>query len=459
LLFFSGALIFTISCQDKLGRNVGLAFVLAIIFSSWYSGILGGVISTILSTLAVDYLILNPAHAFNPATFENVFILGVFSIASLSVSQIVSKVKATEERFRYALETASDGFWDWNIKTGKVYFSPKWISSLGYRPGEVAFRVESWRHLIHPDDRLRTSETVQAHFAGRMPIYECENRLLMKSGAWRWNLDRGKVVAWDRKGRPLRMVGVDIDISERKGAEIDRAARTEAEATNRIKDEFIAMVSHELRNPLSAITMAADLLSVPNLDPDNIEFAAQSIKRSAKFQLMLVNDLLEWSRLKCGKFTLGRQMTPLGPLVESAWEVVMHTAQQKRIHLELYLEPKDLQILVDPDRLTQVLWNLFTNAVKFTPEGGVVSVAGRRDRNSLRLSVKDNGRGISAECLPHLFESHWQVQEKDASQHHGLGLGLWIAREIVERHGGSIHAESDGPGKGSTFVVNLKECF
>jgi signal transduction histidine kinase len=285
-------------------------------------------------------------------------------------------------------------------------------------------------------------------------MYEVENRLRTKSGEYRWNLDRGRVVEWDNKGRPMRMVGVDIDISDRKRADDEATKRIAAEAADAAKDTFISLVTHELRNPLSTISMAVSRLKAAPSSEDNRRVRMGMIERATEQQLMLVNDLLDWSRLQSNKFELHLEAANLSDVVTSAWHPVEAAAALRDIHKELHIEAGTERLFIDPKRMTQALWNLFANAVKFTPTGGKIIV--RTSLNAtLSISVTDSGRGVSAEDLPYLFERGWQAQTTDATRKGGLGLGLALVREIVEAHGGTIRAESAGADKGTTFTIQL----
>jgi signal transduction histidine kinase/CheY-like chemotaxis protein len=235
----------------------------------------------------------------------------------------------------------------------------------------------------------------------------------------------------------------------------EREARREAEAANRLKDEFLATLSHELRTPLNAILGWAAILLRPGLDRVTVERAAEVIERNARAQAHLVSDLLDVSGIITGKTRLELARVEVPAVVAAAVESVLPAAEAKQIRVEVDVEP-DLPALVgDAARLQQVTWNLVANAVKFTPEGGRVDVTARRHGDGIEISVGDDGAGIPAEFLPHVFERFRQRDSSTTRAHGGLGLGLAIVRHLVELHGGSVAAESDGEGKGATFRVRL----
>ncbi len=231
-------------------------------------------------------------------------------------------------------------------------------------------------------------------------------------------------------------------------------ARAVAERSSRAKDEFIAVVSHELRTPLTAILGWARMLA-SGLDADETAEAVEVIQRNALSQSQLIEDLLDISRVISGKLRLDLRAVDLPGVVQEAVRTVQPTADSKGIRVESVLDPRAGPVSGDPDRLRQIVWNLLSNAVKFTPKKGKVQVRLTRVNSHVELCVSDTGVGISAEFLPHVFERFTQADSSSTRQHSGLGLGLGIARHLVELHGGEIEARSDGAGQGATFVVSL----
>jgi CheY-like chemotaxis protein len=227
------------------------------------------------------------------------------------------------------------------------------------------------------------------------------------------------------------------------------------EAANRSKDQFLAMVSHELRNPLSPLLAWARMLRTGRLDEDKQRRAYEVIERSALAQAQLVEDLLDVSRIVSGKLRLEVRPTELAPVVQAALESLRPSADAKNIRLQVVLDPRAGTVAGDPDRLQQVVWNLVSNAIKFTPRGGRVWVALQRVESHVELVVADSGEGVSQDDLPHLFERFWQSERGIRRRHGGLGLGLAIVRHLVELHGGSVSAYSAGLGHGTEFRVEI----
>jgi signal transduction histidine kinase/ActR/RegA family two-component response regulator len=237
---------------------------------------------------------------------------------------------------------------------------------------------------------------------------------------------------------------------------LEKAARAEAEASNRAKDEFIAMISHELRTPLGAILIWAQLLKSDEMDQAAISRAVGMIERSTKTLAKLIDDLLDVSRIIAGKLTFETRPIDLRPVVEAALDAAAPAAEAKAIELRRALPGSPLPpVSGDPGRLQQVVGNLLANAVKFTPDGGRVEVRVERAGTIARIIVADTGNGISPDFLPFIFERFRQADTTSTRKQKGLGLGLAIARQIVELHGGAIEASSDGEGRGSTFKVTL----
>jgi signal transduction histidine kinase/CheY-like chemotaxis protein len=237
--------------------------------------------------------------------------------------------------------------------------------------------------------------------------------------------------------------------------ESERAARSDAERANRLKDEFLATLSHELRSPLNAILGWTHLLRNDPSDPAKVARAIDVIERNARTQAQLISDLLDMSRITSGKLRLDLQQVDLPLVIESALETVRPLAAARGLRIVSVLEPLDDPVAGDPARLEQVVWNLLSNAVKFTPASGAVQVALTRDDQCARIVVTDTGRGIEPQFLPHIFERFRQGDASTAREHGGLGLGLALVRQLVELHGGKVSASSPGPGKGATFTVEL----
>ncbi|WP_119153174.1 ATP-binding protein [Caldimonas tepidiphila] len=242
--------------------------------------------------------------------------------------------------------------------------------------------------------------------------------------------------------------------AEREAQEKDRLYKEAAEA-NRLKDQFLATVSHELRTPLTSILGWTKMLAGGRLGPEMVQRAITTIDRNARAQAQIVEDLLDISRIVSGKLRLNVQLFSPSQAIEAAVEAVRPAAVAKDIRLQLLVDPQAGPISGDPERLQQIVWNLVANAVKFTPKGGRVQVTVERVNSHVELAVRDTGAGIEPQFLPHIFERFTQVDASTTREHGGLGLGLAIVRQLVEMHGGTVTAHSEGAGRGAVFTVCL----
>jgi PAS domain S-box-containing protein len=267
----------------------------------------------------------------------------------------------------------------------------------------------------------------------------------------------------DQDGKITGASTIAHDITERKRAEkelqellhSEQEARADAQAANRVKDEFLAVVSHELRTPLNSIMGWAQLMRRGQLDADNTKRAVNSIVHNAEAQAKIIDDLLDTARIMSGKLRLNRKLVNINEVINAAVEAFRADAEKKSIDLFLGLDSKGISIEGDGRRLEQAIGNLLSNAIKFTPEAGRIEVQLSQLEDDARIVVKDNGKGISPRFLPYVFDRFKQADASEKRIEGGLGLGLSIARQLVQRHGGTIKAESDGLGRGSTFTIRL----
>ncbi|HEX8916430.1 MAG TPA: response regulator [Humisphaera sp.] len=252
-----------------------------------------------------------------------------------------------------------------------------------------------------------------------------------------------------------------VQLTQMASIAIENALFAQEREANRLKDEFLATLSHELRTPLNAILGWTQLLRIQGragpVDPGEVTHGLEVIERNARSQKKLIEDLLDVSRITSGKMRLAARAVPIGQVVQAAADVVRPAAEAKRLEVELLPDPAAAAAAVfgDPDRLQQVFWNLLSNAVKFTPAGGRITCRLAADRDAARFDVTDTGPGIDAAFLPYVFDRFRQADASSTRAHGGLGIGLTIVRHIVELHGGTVRAASQGPGMGATFTVTL----
>src|SRR5262245_16157945 len=335
-----------------------------------------------------------------------------------------------------------------------LQLNSSWQRAVGFTHDEL--RARSVADFLHAEDRPAFVEQLR-ELAQGAPAARFENRHRHADGSHRW-------LSWTAAA--FREEGLVYlfarDITFRKLAEEARLelvreqeARKAAERDNELKDQFLATLSHELRSPLTPILGWATMLRNEQVAPGEVAHALEVIERNARLQAQLIDDLLDVSRIVSGKFHMQQTPVDLRSVVEKGLDAVRPAADRRQIHLAVDLGPGPVSVLADPERLQQVIWNLAANAVKFSSEAGTVHVRVEADGETARLSVRDEGLGISADFLPHAFEHFKQASQGSTRTHGGLGLGLAIVSHIVHAHGGSVAAESGGVGKGATFTVVL----
>ncbi|HEX8791220.1 MAG TPA: PAS domain S-box protein [Polyangiaceae bacterium] len=378
-----------------------------------------------------------------------------------------AELHASEERFHQLVDAVTDYAIFMLDATGHV---ATWNAGArrikGYEAAEIVGRHFSVFYT--PEDRASGKPERILDTLRREGRYEDESWRVRKDGTRFW----ANVVITalrDEKGRVTGFAKVTRDLTARRAAEenerelvreqlarvASEAARQEMERVSRAKDEFLATMSHELRTPLNAITGWASLLLRTPRDPQKLDKGLEVIHRNAKAQARIIGDLLDVSRIISGKLQLAAARTELLPIIVAAADVVRPAAENKGIRLVLDVDPEVGATVADPERVQQILWNLLTNAVKFTSRGGRITLTGDRRNSSIVIRVQDTGAGIAPEHLPHIFERFVQVDSSTTRQHGGLGLGLAIVRHLVEAHGGTVQAESQGLGQGAAFTVTL----
>ena len=365
----------------------------------------------------------------------------------------------SEERLRLATDAARLGTFDWDIPTQQVTWNRFHRTLLGYAP-ELSSSFAAWERRVHPDDLAGVTAALQLAQDSNTN-YSCEYRVIWEDDSLHWLAALGRFY-YDSDNRPLRMTGIIQDITDRVQFERDRerilqqkqAALAESERVNRIKDEFLAILSHELRSPLNPILGWTKLLQTRKLDEAKTIAALATIERNAKAQCQLIDDLLDMARVLRGKLSLNMAPVDLLLVIESAIDTVQTAAIVKSIQIHAVLS--DIrQVSGDAVRLQQIIWNLLTNAVKFTPSGGRIDIRLEQIDNQAQITITDTGKGISPDFLPHIFESFRQEDASVTRNHGGLGLGMAIVYQLVEAHGGTVTADSPGEGKGATFTVRL----
>jgi signal transduction histidine kinase len=363
------------------------------------------------------------------------------------------RLRQSESMLAEAQRVARLGSWSWDFAAGKLTWSDEHYRLFGLEPGSDVSADWAIDH-IHPDDRerlLAMREQVQ-----REPrVFKFNWRGVLPSGEVRHMQSVGHVEV-DAAGVSARAFGITQDVTERETLlASERRAREDAEHAARVRDDFLATLSHELRSPLSAILSWADLIRAAPTEHERVERGLEIIARNARTQAQLVGDLLDLSRIASGKLRLDVQRVAVPEIVEAAVDAMRPLAESRGVRLTTLIESITQPVHGDASRLQQVFANLISNAVKFTPEGGHVQVVVSRVNSHLEVAISDDGKGIEPAFLPHVFERFRQADASAAREHGGLGIGLALVKEIVELHGGTVIARSDGLGRGATFAVRL----
>ena len=381
-------------------------------------------------------------------------------------AQAARQVRAADARLTLAADAAQLGVWSIEGTSGDIELSERAATIVGLTPGRHPRSI--LREMFNPEDHEVNRTQVQQAIRERAD-FDVHYRLTRPDGSRRWVSGRGRA-AYTPEGGIAEIIGVVQDITPAK--ELEAALRQQsdenarlfeaaqksreiAETANRLKDDFLATVSHELRTPLNAIMGWARLLGMGSLDATQQARAIETIERNAVVQQRIIEDILDVSRIVTGKIRLEMSSIDLLPAVQAAIDSVRPAAVARGVTVESRVDDTIGRIVGDSSRVQQIVWNLVSNAIKFSQRGGVVSVHVRRDEAAAELVVADAGKGIPAEFLPHVFDRFRQGDASTTRTQGGLGLGLAIVRHLTELHGGSVEAFSDGEGCGATFTIRL----
>ncbi len=357
-------------------------------------------------------------------------------------------LEESEQRFRQLAEHVSAVFRITDPHKPEVlYVSPAYEQVWGRPCRSLYEQPRSFLDAIHPDDRTRVAgETLARHVRGEQS--DVEYRVVRPDGSVRWVRDRGFPIH-DPAGRVYRVAGIAEDVTDWKEAQ---QALREAD---RRKDEFLAMLAHELRNPLAPIRNAVQVMRLLGLNDPHFQRARDLIERQVLHLTRLVDDLLDVSRITRGKIALRLEPVDLAAIVSRAVETSRPLIEANRHQLTLALFAGPVRVVADPTRLEQVFVNLLNNAAKYSERGCSIWVTGERQDSDVLVRIRDTGFGIPAEVLPRIFDLFAQADRTLDRSQGGLGIGLTLVRSLVELHGGTVEAHSEGPGKGSEFVVRL----
>jgi PAS domain S-box-containing protein len=444
--------------------NPFILFFGPVIASAWYGGLGPGVLATVLAASVGDYFFLSPLYSLPVSSFGQGLQLGVFVLEALLLSWTIATLKSAKEKaqkqqeiLRQSQEIGNllvDSLKDCAIFT--LDFSGRVVSwnvgserIMGYGAEEITDRHFSCFYLAEDIEQGKPEQLLSAAEAeGRA---EEEGWRLRKDGSQCW-AHVTMAALRDEAGNLRGFYSVIRDLTDRKRAEEAlQLQREELAQANRLKDEFLAVVSHELRSPLNAILGWTQVIRRKQSDAAVLK-ALEIMDRNGKLQLKLIDDLLDVSSIIQGKLRMRTSLIHLEPIINATLDAVRPAAEAKSIQLESILDFSAGKVIGDPDRLQQIFWNLLSNAVKFTPEKGEVRIQLQGMISHVKISVSDTGCGISADFLPYIFDRFSQSNPTRGKG--GLGLGLAIVRHLVELHGGTVRAAST-EGRGATFTVEL----
>ena len=353
-------------------------------------------------------------------------------------------LRESQGRLEEGMLAARMMVWDWNLADGELSFPANVPEIFGMDSEKLA---RPWQ-LLHPDDQATMKNACRQAIAERGKFHEIVRIIHPQNGGIFWLDVRGKII-FNEAGPARAIRGIALDVTERKRAE------EKLQEADRRKDEFLAMLAHELRNPLAPIRAATQLLKMDTTDKDRVRRASEIIGRQVEHITSLVDDLLDAARVTRGQVSLDKQPVDLGSLISDAVEQAGTAIESRGHRLALPRPTKSFPVLGDRKRLVQVIVNLLNNAARYTPEGGNILVGLEAHGDQLMLIVEDDGIGIEQELLPHVFELFTQANRAADRSEGGLGIGLSVVKSLVESHGGRVTAESKGTGAGTKFTVVL----
>lgn len=439
------------------GDDMPLAlYIFSILASGWYGGFVSAILAVVLCTLAGDLLFMVPRFTLDVPQPKDHARMVIFVVTGVGFGAVAARGRRAfadalerrlaDERFRLAARAARGILYDWDLATGHVYRSENTAALLGLASSPPA-TMEWWAQRMDPEDRARVLPAVEAAWAAGQSKFEAEYRVRHESGAWIYLWDQNYLLR-DRSGRPVRVVGFTSDVTA------SRQAEEGLREADRRKDEFLAMLAHELRNPLAAATGAMGLLDLDPAGPRSGH--ARDVLRRQLDQLgRVLDDLLDVSRISRGKIRLESEPLDLSLVIRRAAAAAESAAEERDHELTLRLPPEPLGVRGDAVRLEQVFANLLGNAIKYSDRGAMIRVVAEARGTEVVVTVQDTGMGIAPEMLPRLFDTFSQSEQALDRAQGGLGLGLALSRGLAEIHGGTLTARSEGLGKGSEFELRL----
>ncbi len=449
----------------SLRLDLTVLIIAAMIASAWYLGRGPGLLVAFVLEIALFYFSTAP-YTFKSGvlSFNRLVLFVSLVLFATSRRNVERKLREQREWLHVTLYSIGDAVIATDINGSINFINPVAEAITGWKMPQASGKpLDEVFQVISEDTR----EPVENPFSvikreGNVVGLANHTLLLTRDGRELPIEDSGAPIR-DAGGKIIGVIIVFHDVSERRRTEqererllkLEQSARGEAETANRMKDEFLATVSHELRTPLTSIMGWAGMLNQGHLEAGMARDALEIIERNAKAQAEIIDDILDVSRIITGKFHIDSEPVDLVPIIQSAVDNVRPAAAAKSIAMTVTLDKAAGLVAGDHDRLQQIIWNLVSNAIKFTPQDGRIEILLAQADSQLEFRVSDNGIGIDSQFLPFVFERFRQADSSSTRTHGGLGLGLAIVRHLVELHGGTVSAESAGAGLGAAFTVRL----
>jgi PAS domain S-box-containing protein len=410
--------------------------------------------SVVMAALAAAtcYALSESIHPLAAALATALFVLALGIYAHLGSRterrEAEQALRESELRLQLIVNGSGVAIWDADLRTGKTFWNRRTFELFGFEPtpdGSIAF--DMWRACLHPDDEQRVRQAFDRAIREKTHL-SVEHRIRRKDGSVLWLSAFGRYY-YDAEGHAVRFAGMNLDITERK------QAQEELRLADQRKDEFLAVLAHELRNPLAPLRDSLRLFErAPIIDP-TLSAARRIMQRQTTQMVRLIDDLLDVSRISRNRLELRKEHTTIAEALESAIETCRPAINARGHRLSVQMTAAPLHVYGDRIRLAQIFVNLLSNSTKYMNPGGEIRVAAAEANGQALVTIADNGFGIAAEDLPRIFEMFTQAGSEPGHRVGGLGIGLALVSQLAQLHGGTVTAESRGPGEGSTFTVRL----
>jgi PAS domain S-box-containing protein len=362
--------------------------------------------------------------------------------------QIMDKLGNSELRLKLAIESAQEGLWDWNIATGDIFFSDIWCTLMGCRPNDSKLLLAAWENRVFPEDKERVSEALNSHLKGGTEFYEAIYRVNSQDGKLRWMLEHGMVVERDAQKKPLRMMGMIIDITGQK--EIEQLLKESVES----QQKLFSIIAHDLRGPLGNFVQILEMITNGrNLEEDMKIMFLEELKTASGSTFTLLENLLNWSTSQTNTIKIEPERLNISKILNENVENMRIAAIRKYINMTIEAD-EQLSAVCDMNSINLVIRNLLSNAIKFTNRNGQIKVSAKVSGENVLVEIADNGIGMEKSTIDKLFKMGAFRSTFGTEREKGTGIGLLLCKDFIERNGGEIHVESI-PGQGSRFVFSL----